>query len=148
MNVDYRMAPTYAHPVPGNDSWTALQWVFSKAHSLGIDADRISVGGLSAGGQIAAVLALRARDAAMPLVLQMLIVPCVDARFVPIEGGAYGAPYESYTTCEFAPCLPLQRMRWFYNLWLGTDVGESWVLLTDASGVYVSFCQEEMDVWI
>lgn len=56
------------------------------------------------------------------LALQLLIVPVVDARFVPTEGSCdpTKTPYESYITCEFAPMLPLNRLIWFYNLWLGT----------------------------
>lgn len=127
INVDYRLAPEYPHPVCLTDSWAALKWVFASADILGIDEARVSIGGLSAGGNLAAVLALLARDEpGMPrLVLQMLIVPCVDARFVPIEGSCDSktTPYESYIKNEFAPCLPLNRMKWFYRLWLGTDVG-------------------------
>ena len=128
LNVDYRMAPEHPHPVSLMDSWAALKWTFEKADELGIDTSRVSVGGLSAGGQIAAVLALMARDEpGMPkLALQMLIVPAVDMRFIPIEGSCDpGVPYKSYIDNEYAPCLPLHRSRWFYNLWLGTDVGKS-----------------------
>jgi len=128
LNVDYRMAPEYPHPVPIMDCWTALKWTFANASELNIDEKRVSVGGLSAGGQLAAVCALLARDEpAMPkLVLQMLIVPVVDARFVPLEFDVSctdDVPYESLKTNEFAPCLPLHRLVWFYNLWLGTDQG-------------------------
>lgn len=125
LDVDYRLAPEYPHPVPLTDSWAALKWAFDSAEELGIDQSRVSIGGLSAGGQIAAVLALLARDdPQIPrLVLQILIVPAVDARFIPIEGSCdQSVPYESYITNEFAPCLPLNRLRWFYNLWLGTDI--------------------------
>lgn len=131
MNVDYRLSPEYPHPTPLLDSWAALKWVFSNASTLGVDTSRISIGGLSAGGQISAVLALMARDdpEMEKLVLQLLIVPAVDARFIPIEDislkGVEGIPYESYVAFEEAPCLPLNRLRWFYRLWLGTDPGLS-----------------------
>jgi acetyl esterase/lipase len=72
-------------------------------------------------------MALLARDdtEVPPLKLQILVVPCVDARWTPIEGSAdLECPYETYRTCEFVPCLPLQRMRWFMASWLGTDPGE------------------------
>jgi len=127
VNVDYRLSPEFPHPVPLMDSWAALKWVFANSSELGIDRSRISIGGLSAGGQISAVLALVARDEPRmeKLVCQLLIVPAVDARFVPIEDvslkGAEGMPYESYVLNEEAPCLPLNRLRWFYRLWLGTD---------------------------
>lgn len=112
--------------------------MFSHAEELGIDRKRISIGGLSAGGQISAVLALMARDepGMEKLVLQMLIVPAVDARWVPIEDvslkGVEGMPYKSYVAFEEAPCLPLNRLRWFYRLWLGTDPGELSFLLPPA----------------
>jgi len=128
LNVDYRMAPEFPHPVPLTDCWAALKWTFAGAENLGIDTSRVSIGGLSAGGQLAAVCALLARDEPrMPkLVLQMLIVPAVDARFVPLDFDVScdpGVPYESYIKNEFAPCLPLHRLVWFYRLWLGTDPG-------------------------
>lgn len=127
VKVDYRLAPEYPHPTPIKDSWAALKWVFANADELGIDRARVSVGGLSAGGQLAAGLSLMARgEESMPrLVLQMLVVPCVDSRFVPLEGSCDAdVPYRTYIENEFAPCLPLERLRWFYKLWLGTDIGK------------------------
>ena len=126
LNVDYRLAPEYPHPVPTLDSWAALRWVFKAAGGLGIDTERVSIGGLSAGGNIAAALAIMARDEkGLPkLALQLLTVPAVDARFIPLEGSCdEDVPYKSYIENEFAPCLPLNRLRWFYKLWLGTDIG-------------------------
>ncbi|XDG04503.1 hypothetical protein ABKA04_004118 [Annulohypoxylon sp. FPYF3050] len=125
VNVDYRMAPEYPHPVSATDSWQALKWTFENAEKLNIDPSRVGVGGLSAGGCIAAVLALLARDdPSIPaLAVQLLIVPVTDARYIPTEGSCDPAktPYKSYIDFEFAPMLPLNRLIWFYNLWLGTD---------------------------
>jgi acetyl esterase/lipase len=128
LNVDYRLAPEYSHPVPLTDCWAALKWAVTSSKELGIDSSRISVGGGSAGGQLAAVVSLLARDEpGMPkLVMQLLLVPCIDARFVPIDFDvpcSPDMPYESLVKNEFAPCLPLHRLVWFYRLWLGTDAG-------------------------
>jgi len=102
-----------------------LKWVFANASNLGIDISRVSVGGLSAGAHLAAVMALMARDESSmpPLKLQLLVVPAVDVRWIPIEGSCDpdAVPYETYVSCEYAPCLPLARMQWFADLWLGTD---------------------------
>lgn len=127
VDVDYRLAPEYPYPASIYDSWTALQWTFDNAAELEIDRSRVSVGGLSAGAHLAAVVTLMARDDANlpPLKLQLLTVPAVDARFTPINGSCdpEKVPYKTYFTCEHAPCLPLGRMRWFTNRWLGTDPG-------------------------
>lgn len=135
VDVDYRLAPEYPFPAQVWDSWAALKWTFASASKLGIDTSRVSIGGLSAGGHIAAVLALLARDepSMSPLRLQLLVVPCVDARWVPLEGSADPeVPYETYKTCEFAPCLPLQRTRWFMKLWLGEDMGKNKLRTSDS----------------
>ncbi len=80
----------YPFPAQIWDAWAGLKWVFSNADKLGIDKTRVSVGGLSAGGHLAAVLAHLARDekGMPPLKLQLLIVPSVDCRWTPIEGSA------------------------------------------------------------
>ncbi|KAI1764470.1 alpha/beta hydrolase fold protein [Hypoxylon sp. FL1150] len=125
VNVGYRLAPEYPHPVPATDSWEALKWTFKTSESLKIDKLRLGVGGLSAGAGIAAALALMARDepSLPPLAAQLLIVPVIDARYIPTEGSCdpEKTPYQSYIDFEFAPMLPLNRLVWFYNLWLGTD---------------------------
>ncbi|CAN8098266.1 unnamed protein product [Discula destructiva] len=125
VNVDYRLSPEYPHPTPVMDSFDALKWVVSHASKLGIDAARLAVGGFSAGGCLAAALAIMVRDDPArlpPLKLQLLVVPVLDCRHVPEEGGVDPdkVPYESYAKLEKAPCLPMARLVWFYNLWLGT----------------------------
>ncbi|KAI1322553.1 alpha beta hydrolase fold-3 domain-containing protein [Xylariaceae sp. FL0255] len=122
VNVGYRTAPEFPHPTPAIDSWDALKWVFANASKLNIDPSRVAVSGLSAGGCLAAVLSILARDepGIPPLKLQLLIVPLFDVRYVPMEGSARpDVPYESYVENEFAPMLPLSRLVWFYNYWLG-----------------------------
>jgi acetyl esterase/lipase len=127
IDVDYRLAPEFPFPTQIWDAWAGLKWVFANASTLGVDTSRISIGGLSAGGHLSAVLAHLARDEPKmpPLKLQMLVVPAVDSRWVPLEGSCDpNVPYKTYLICEHAPCLPLARMRWFSKLWIGTDPEE------------------------
>ena len=73
--LDYRLAPEHRFPSAVNDAWDALQWLAREGDLLGVDASRLAVGGDSAGGTLAAVCALLARDAGLPLALQLLIYP-------------------------------------------------------------------------
>jgi acetyl esterase len=77
--LDYRLAPEHRFPAAVDDTWHALQWLQAHATSLGLDGDRLAVGGDSAGGTLAAVAALMARDAGLPLALQVLITPGTTA---------------------------------------------------------------------
>ena len=79
-SVDYRLAPEHPYPAPLEDCYTALTWL---AGLPGVDADRIAIGGASAGGGLAAALALLARDRAeLTPVLQVLVYPMLDDRSV------------------------------------------------------------------
>jgi acetyl esterase len=79
VSIDYRRAPEAAFPAPVDDAWAALQWVAGHAGELGGDPAALAVCGDSAGGNLAAVLARRARDAGGPaLVAQLLLYPGVD----------------------------------------------------------------------
>ena len=79
--VDYRLAPKHPFPCGFNDCYTALQWTLEQAESLGIDKQRIVVGGDSAGGALAAGVAQKARDEKLiELCGQLLIYPVLDYR--------------------------------------------------------------------
>jgi acetyl esterase len=79
--VDYRLAPEHRFPAAADDAIAATRWVRDHAGALGLDASRLAVGGDSAGGNLATVVALAARDAGdPPLAFQLLIYPGTDMR--------------------------------------------------------------------
>ncbi len=79
-SVDYRLSPEHPAPEGFEDCWAALQWLASNAAQLGADASRLAIGGDSAGGGLAASVALKARDAGAPRVAhQLLVYPAVTS---------------------------------------------------------------------
>src|SRR6266576_5442122 len=79
ISIDYRLAPEHKFPAAVDDAVTAVKWVAANAKQLGVDAARLMVGGDSAGGNLAAVVALAARDGDGPkLAGQVLIYPATD----------------------------------------------------------------------
>ncbi len=83
VSVEYRLAPEAPYPGPLEDCYAALRWVHEHAADLGIDPNRIGIGGASAGGCLAAGLALLARDRGeIPVQFQFLIYPMIDDRQV------------------------------------------------------------------
>ncbi len=79
VSLDYRLAPEHPFPTASNDAWDALAWLAAHAGRLGGDPTRLAVGGDSAGGTLAAVNAILARDAGLGLALQLLIYPGTTA---------------------------------------------------------------------
>ncbi|KAJ5772410.1 esterase, partial [Penicillium odoratum] len=122
-DVDYRLAPEYPFPIPVDDCWVAFNWIRTKmATKLNLDPTRLSVGGASAGGHLAAVIAHLCRDEGIPLGLQVLTVPVCDLHSVFTPDGKFdreNCPYESYREMEFAPALPAARMAYFHRHFLG-----------------------------
>ena len=81
VSVDYRLAPETAFPGALEDSYAALKWLHANANSLGADPKRIAIMGESAGGGLAATLAIAARDRGeVPVMFQLLIYPMLDDR--------------------------------------------------------------------
>jgi acetyl esterase len=82
LSVDYRMGPECRFPAAVDDCIAATRFARREAAALGIDADRVAVGGDSAGGNLAAVVAIALRDAGEALAFQLLIYPATDMRAV------------------------------------------------------------------
>jgi acetyl esterase/lipase len=82
-SVDYRLAPEHPFPAGLDDCTAALRWLHDSADELGVDPDRVAVGGASAGGGLAAAVAMRARDeGGPPVCFQLLNYPMLDDRTV------------------------------------------------------------------
>lgn len=106
--VDYRLAPEHPFPAPLEDCFAGLQWLIKQAGSFGIDLRRITLMGHSAGGGLAAALALLARDRGMPaLAGQLLIYPMLDCRT-----GTPASRLHNPTTGGFAWTVEANRFCW------------------------------------
>jgi acetyl esterase len=129
--VDYRLAPEHRFPAAILDSAAALRWIAAEAAALGIDAGRLAVGGDSAGGNIAAVMAIMARDGDLPPIrFQALIYPATDMAMTSasVQRVTDGYPLTAGT------------MRWFIGHYLAgradvTDWRASPLRATDLGGV-------------
>lgn len=105
VSLDYRLAPEHRFPTATNDAWDALAWLAAHAATLGADARRPAVGGDSAGGTLAAVNAILARDAGLPLSLQLLFYP----------GCAAHQDTPSHTTYAQGLVLEAPAISWFFG---------------------------------
>jgi acetyl esterase len=109
-SVDYRLAPEHKFPAGIDDCWHATRWAAAHAAELGADARRIAIGGDSAGGNMAAVTALRIRDEGGPeLCGQMLLYPVTDYH-------TPGTP--SYEENAEGYGLTRDTMKWFWSHYL------------------------------
>lgn len=89
-SLGYRLAPEHRFPVGAHDAWDALAWLAGQDDALGLDTRRLAVGGDSAGGTLAAVCAIQARDAGIPIQLQLLFYPGCAARQDSASHARYG----------------------------------------------------------
>ena len=111
ISVNYQKAPEHPFPTPFDDCYSSLLWVKSHATELGIDPNRIGVGGDSAGGNLAAAVAVKARDEKVSLSYQLLVYPCVDRDFTT----------KSYVECATDFGLTTHAMEWFWDQYLQGD---------------------------
>ncbi|HST26221.1 MAG TPA: alpha/beta hydrolase [Gaiellaceae bacterium] len=104
-SVDYRLAPEHRFPAALDDAWAVTTWAAEHADELGGLPGGLAVGGDSAGGNLAAVCALRARDAGLPLALQLLVYPVCDGD---LDTSTYRAFAEGYYLTRYS-------MEWFWG---------------------------------
>lgn len=115
IDVDYRLVPEYPFPIGIQDSFAALQYIHQHgAEEFNIDPTRISIGGVSAGGNIALVCAHLARDEKLPLRLVVAGTPTIDD--ISRYASAQDSPFRSMQEMEHAPTLNWARLKWFDNL--------------------------------
>ena len=131
--VDYRLAPENPFPASIDDAADALRWVVAHAATLEIDPAQIAVAGDSAGGNLAAVLALMGRDGSVP-------APCFQALLYPVTDLACDMPsFDRYTE---GVTLTAETMRWFRDQYVGETARQDWrasPLLADLAGVAPAF---------
>jgi acetyl esterase len=109
VSVDYRLAPEHRFPAAVEDAWAATVWVAERARELMVRPAAVAVGGDSAGGNLAAVVALRARDRRLPLAFQLLVYPVTDHDLETV----------SYRELAVGYGLTRDTMAWFWEHYLG-----------------------------
>lgn len=117
ISIDYRLAPEHKFPAAVDDAIAATDWISRNAHRLGIDAARMIVGGDSAGGNLAAVVAINAREAGPKIAGQMLIYPATD----------FSMSHPSHSEPETDALLTHSVIRWFRDHYLNDlSDGQDW----------------------
>ena len=117
ISVDYRLAPEHKFPAAVDDAITATGWIAANASSLGIDDARLMVGGDSAGGNLAAVVSLHARDNGSPKIAgQALVYPATE----------FARKHPSHREPETSVLLTHSVVGWFMNHYLGDADISDW----------------------
>jgi len=117
VSLDYRLAPAHRFPTAVHDAWDAVQFLHRNgAAELALDTGRLALGGDSAGGTLAAVCAILARDAGVPVALQMLFYPGTSAR----------QDTDSYRRFADGPVLTAALVRWFFSHYVDEADREDW----------------------
>ena len=117
LSLDYRLAPEWRFPTAVHDAWDALHWLAGEGGAaLGLDTARIAVGGDSAGGTLAAVSAVHARDAGLKLALQLLIYP----------GTTDHQDTDSHALFAHGPVLDKALIDWFFHHYIDSVDRSDW----------------------
>ncbi|KAF9564021.1 hypothetical protein CPC08DRAFT_748599 [Agrocybe pediades] len=148
VSVDYRLAPENPYPTAVEDAVESLHWMYKNGpQELGINVNRIAVGGSSSGGNLATILALKAVETKLtpPLIFQLLIVPVTD-NTASVEG--------SWKENALTPWLSPARMMWFRNNYLPNQ--EDWTkwdasplfapdeLVRQLPGAWIAVCEKDI----
>lgn len=116
VSLDYRLAPERRFPCAVHDAFDALCWLGSQGHEWGLDGRRLAVAGDSAGGTLAAVAAIQARDAGIALAAQVLIYPGTTAH----------QDTESHHFYATGPVLNKPLIDWFFRQYIDWDERTDW----------------------
>jgi len=112
VSIDYRLAPEHKFPAAVDDAWAATKWVIEHSSDLGIEAERLAVGGDSAGANLAAVVCQLAKRSAAPnIALQLLLYPVTDAT---AEAGSMHDLAKGYLLEE-------EGLKWFFDHYGASD---------------------------
>lgn len=117
--VDYRLAPEHPFPAAFDDAWTACRWAFEHSHDLGVRSGPIGLVGGSAGGNLAAAVALQAVGSGVEIGALALVYPVLDMQW---------DQHESFTTFADAPILTADLMLWFRNRYAAGADFDDWRL--------------------
>jgi len=110
-SVEYRLAPEHPFPAAPEDCFTATKWLAEHAHEFGADPGAVIVCGDSAGGNLAAVVALMARDRGGPTITRQILL-------YPVTFPADNSPFPSHVENAEGYLLTAGTMRWFWNHYL------------------------------
>lgn len=129
VSLGYRLAPDHPFPTAVHDAWDTTRWLASHAGEVGLDGSRLAVGGDSAGATLAAVCAIMARDAGLPLALQLLFYP----------GAASGRESPSHERFGRGLLLDQEHIDWFFDQYIPPAQRTDWrfapLLADDVEGV-------------
>ena len=124
VSVEYRLAPENKYPAAFHDCYAATKWVADEASALGVDANRLIVAGDSAGGNLAAAVAIKARDRGGPAICkQVLIYPVIEPDFTT----------DSYLSCAEGHGLTRETMQWFWEQYSDGDAESRYACLANAN---------------